>query len=132
MYSNARYKCQSPEIISDSSGRKVNDEFAVILTLSSVKEQRLRIITTSLTVIGGESKKGIDTIIEMYKGINAPVEVVGIRVAEIIKYVNNSYHALKIAFANEVGNVSKKLHDDSHEVMRIFGMEAIEYLDQIL
>ena len=59
----------------------------------------------------------------MYKGINAPVEVVGIRVAEIIKYVNNSYHALKIAFANEVGNVSKKLHIDSHEVMRIFGMD---------
>jgi len=113
------------EIIAESSGRKVNEEFAVISNPEFLREGTAvkDYYNPPLTVIGGESKKGIDTIIEMYKGINAPVEVVGIRVAEFIKYVNNSYHALKIAFANEVGNVSKKLDIDSHEVMRIFGMD---------
>jgi len=49
-----------------------------------------------------------------------PGEKTSIHIAEIIKYVNNSYHALKIVFANEVGNICKKLDIDSHEVMRIF------------
>jgi len=60
---------------------------------------------------------------KVYVKINAPLEKVDIRVAEIIKYVNNSFHALKVTFANEVGNICKQLGIDSHEVMRIFCMD---------
>ena len=59
----------------------------------------------------------------LYASTGAPIEVVDIEVAEMIKYVNNSYHALKVVFANEVGNICKKLNIDSHEVMRIFCMD---------
>ena len=60
---------------------------------------------------------------ELYIDLNAPVKKVSIEVAELIKYVNNSFHALKITFANEVGNICKKLGIDSHEVMNLFMMD---------
>src|SRR5207253_2103784 len=50
----------------------------------------------------------------------APLEITSIKIAEVIKYVNNSYHALKIAFANEVGNICKAMSIDSHKVMELF------------
>ena len=59
----------------------------------------------------------------LYANTGAPIEIVSIEVAEMIKYVNNSYHALKVVFANEVGTICKQLNIDSHEVMRIFCMD---------
>ena len=43
-----------------------------------------------------------------------------IEVAEIVKYVDNTWHALKVAFGNEVGVLAKALSINSHEVMDIF------------
>jgi len=57
---------------------------------------------------------------EIYQDIKAELVETEVGVAEIIKYVNNSYHALKVTFANEVGNVCKQLNIDSHKVMDVF------------
>lgn len=56
----------------------------------------------------------------MYNELPGELIVTDIKVAEIMKYVNNSYHALKISFANEIGNICSALQIDSHEVMEIF------------
>ncbi len=57
---------------------------------------------------------------ELYKDIPAEFITTDVPVAEIMKYVNNTYHGLKIVFANEVGNICKALDIDSHKVMEIF------------
>lgn len=72
------------------------------------------------TVIGEINKKSGKIVAELYKSINAPMFRTAIRVAEMVKYSCNAFHALKITFANEIGNICKKLNIDSHEVMNIF------------
>jgi len=72
------------------------------------------------TVIGEIDKKSGKTVAELYKSINAPIFRTTIKVAEMVKYTCNTFHALKITFANEIGNVCKYLDIDSHEVMNIF------------
>jgi GDP-mannose 6-dehydrogenase len=57
---------------------------------------------------------------ELYSEVQAPVYVTKLQTAEMIKYVCNSFHALKVSFANEIGNICKELKIDSHEVMEIF------------
>jgi GDP-mannose 6-dehydrogenase len=56
----------------------------------------------------------------MYEGIGGEIVRTSIRTAEMLKYVNNAYHALKVSFANEVGRLCKREGIDSHEVMAAF------------
>jgi GDP-mannose 6-dehydrogenase len=72
------------------------------------------------TVVGETDAKSGDLLVSLYAGIDAPLVRVGIETAEMVKYVDNAWHALKVAFANEIGNVCKGLAIDSHEVMEIF------------
>jgi GDP-mannose 6-dehydrogenase len=59
-------------------------------------------------------------VAELYRQLPTEVIITDVEVAEIMKYVSNSFHALKIAFANEVGNICSALNIDSHKVMDIF------------
>jgi GDP-mannose 6-dehydrogenase len=59
-------------------------------------------------------------VARLYDGIDAPVHVAAMGVAETVKYACNSFHAVKVTFANEIGGICKAVGVDSHEVMRIF------------
>ena len=59
-------------------------------------------------------------VAKMYEGVHAPVIRTEIETAEVVKYASNAYHALKIAFANELGNFCKAHEIDGHAVMEIF------------
>jgi len=76
-----------------------------------------------LTLIGGESQKAIEMVSSLYSNLPGKIVVVETRLAEIMKYVNNTFHALKISFANEVGNICSELDIDSHQVMEILCMD---------
>ncbi len=71
------------------------------------------------TLIGSASPAAADAVRALYAGIEAPVFVVAVRVAEMVKYVCNCFHGLKVGFANEIGHLCKAQGIDSHEVMRI-------------
>lgn len=113
------------EIIENESSKHRNVDFAVVSNPEFLREGTAvnDYLNPPLTVLGSSCSKAIDVMKELYAPMNAPIEVVSIEVAEMIKYVNNSYHALKVVFANEVGQICKKLGIDSHEVMRIFCMD---------
>ena len=72
------------------------------------------------TVIGELDAASGDAVAALYDGLPAPVFRVPIRVAEMVKYVDNAFHATKIAFANEIGALSREFDVDSHEVMAPF------------
>lgn len=74
----------------------------------------------AFTVIGQFLEKDNIQLEELYRGIDAPLHKVPVKVAEMIKYTNNTFHALKVAFANEIGNICKQQGIDSHAVMDIF------------
>jgi GDP-mannose 6-dehydrogenase len=73
-----------------------------------------------LTLVGHNHAADAGGTIALYQSIDAPLISTSIRVAEMMKYTSNTWHALKVVFANEIGNLCKKLSVDSHEVMDIF------------
>jgi GDP-mannose 6-dehydrogenase len=117
---------QVAKILEESSGKQNNKDFAVISNPEFLREGSAvkDYYNPAVTVLGGESEKGLKMMEELYNDLPAPVKKVPIKVAEIIKYVNNSWHALKISFANEVGNICKQLEIDSHKVMDLFCMDT--------
>jgi GDP-mannose 6-dehydrogenase len=72
------------------------------------------------TVIGQLDRQSGEVVAGLYDGLPGPVFRVPLRVAEMVKYADNSYHALKIAYANEIGVLCRAMEVDSHEVMDVF------------
>jgi len=71
-------------------------------------------------VIGSENKEVGEKVLECYNKIDAQKDIVSIGVGQIIKYINNPWHANKVSFTNEVGRICEKLKIDGDEVMKIF------------
>ena len=72
------------------------------------------------TVIGSSDDTSAAALRSLYDMLDAPLIVTTIQNAEMVKYVDNVWHALKVNFANEIGNICKAVGLDSHEVMDIF------------
>lgn len=110
------------EIIENVSGKARNNDFGVVSNPEFLREGSAvaDYYNPALTVLGSDNAQSLDIMCSVYEKIKAPIERVSVQEAEIIKYVNNSFHALKISFANEVGNICKELKIDSRKVMDLF------------
>ena len=75
------------------------------------------------TVIGQLDSRSSETVANLYRNLAAPLLIVPIRAAEMVKYVSNAFHALKVTFANEIGAICKQQGIDSHQVMDIFCLD---------
>ena len=110
------------EIIAEASGKERGKDFTVVSNPEFLREGTSveDYMHPPLTLIGTDSEIAEAKFRELYKDIPGEFICTDIEVAEIMKYVNNTFHALKIVFGNEVGNICKKLNIDSHKVMEIF------------
>ena len=104
------------------SGKKAGRDFGVIVNPEFLRESSAvdDFYNPPKTVIGSSDGGDADRIAALYAGIPGPLVKASLRVAEMIKYTDNAFHALKVVFGNEIGNICKALDVDSHEVMDIF------------
>lgn len=110
------------EIIEEASGRVRGKDFTVVSNPEFLREGAAvqDYMNPPFTLVGTDSEAAEEIFRELYQDISGEFISTDIEVAEIMKYVNNTYHALKIVFANEIGNICKELGIDSHKVMDIF------------
>ncbi|MGF1502936.1 MAG: nucleotide sugar dehydrogenase [Paracoccaceae bacterium] len=72
------------------------------------------------TVVGATDPAVAEQVLALYEQVGGPKILTSIEVAELVKYADNAWHAVKVAFGNEIGNIAKSVGVDSHEVMNIF------------
>jgi len=109
-------------ILEEHSGKKVGENFGLACNPEFLREgSALKDFRNPpYTLVGTGDERSAEALRQLYKHVDAPFYNTDIAVAEMIKYVNNSYHALKVAFGNEVGLLCKQLGIDSHQVMDFF------------
>jgi GDP-mannose 6-dehydrogenase len=104
------------------SGKKIGSTYDVCFNPEFLREgaSLKDFYAPPFTLIGADSEDVAARVRPLYAEISAPIFLTSVKVAEMVKYVCNSFHGLKVSFANEIGNICKGLGIDSHQVMEIF------------
>lgn len=112
-------------ILEKESGKKLGEDFGACMNPEFMREGTsiYDYYNPPFTLIGSNDEKSAKLVAQLYENIEAPLYFTNIKVAEMVKYASNTFHALKVTFANEIGNICKKLQIDSHEVMDIFSKD---------
>jgi GDP-mannose 6-dehydrogenase len=113
-------------LLEESSQRRAGKDFGVCINPEFLREG------TAIhdydhppkTVIGASDERAASLVRELYAAQTAPLVLTDLRTAEMLKYVDNSWHALKVTFANEVGRLSKAMGVDGRQVMRLFCLDT--------
>lgn len=105
-----------------SSGKKLGQDFGVCVNPEFMREGTAvaDFLEPAITVIGAADPKHSSILREVYKWVPGKVFETSFRSAEMVKYVCNAWHAVKVSFANEIGTLAKKLDVDAEAVVEIF------------
>ncbi|HET7413843.1 MAG TPA: nucleotide sugar dehydrogenase [Pararhizobium sp.] len=108
--------------LEETSSKKVGEAFGVASNPEFMREGSAvaDFNNPAKTVIGTDDKVTRERLLELYNGLPGRLIVTEPRLAELVKYTDNTWHALKVAFGNEIGNICKAAGVDSHELMRVF------------
>ena len=109
-------------VLEEISGKKAGTGFGICNNPEFLREGSavMDFAFPSKTVIGEIDQTSGDLLAALYAKLDAPLIRTDIETAEMIKYIDNSWHALKIGFANEIGNLCKSFSIDAHKAMEIF------------
>ena len=109
-------------VLEETSGKKAGTDFGVCNNPEFLREGSavMDFASPSKTVIGQLDQASGDMLAALYAKLDAPLIRTDVETAEMIKYIDNSWHALKIGFANEIGNLCKSFSIDAHKAMDIF------------
>src|SRR5213079_2014588 len=104
------------------SGKRAGTEFGVCINPEFLREGTAvhDYYHPPKTVVGEFNRASGDLLASLYACMPGPLIRTEIETAEMVKYVDNAWHALKVAFANEIGNVCRALEVDAHGVMGVF------------
>ena len=108
--------------LENASGKKVGVDFGVCNNPEFLREGTAvyDFYHPPKTVIGETDATSGTALASLYEKMDAPLIRTDVKTAEMVKYVDNVWHALKVGFANEIGNICKNLNLDGHKVMDIF------------
>ncbi|PVZ12392.1 MULTISPECIES: nucleotide sugar dehydrogenase [unclassified Pseudomonas] len=108
-------------ILEQHSGKKAGVDFGVAVNPEFLRESTAikDYDHPPMTVIGELDKASGDLLEKLYSELDAPVIRKSVEVAEMIKYTCNVWHATKVTFANEIGNIAKACGVDGREVMNV-------------
>jgi GDP-mannose 6-dehydrogenase len=113
-------------IVESCSGKKHNIDFHSVYNPEFLRESSAvyDFNNPPKTVIGADSEEAVQKVLSIYDNIQGPIIKTKMETAEMVKYIDNNFHALKITFANEAGCICKSLGMDSHEVMNIMTLDT--------
>jgi GDP-mannose 6-dehydrogenase len=112
--------------LEEASRRKAGKDFGVCINPEFLREGSAiyDYDHPPKTVIGASDERAAATVRELYAALSAPLILTDLRTAEMVKYIDNSWHALKVTFANEVGRLCKAMGVDSRLAMRLFCLDT--------
>jgi GDP-mannose 6-dehydrogenase len=113
-------------VIEEESGKRAGIDFGLCVNPEFLREGSAvdDYHNPAFTLIGAWDERSGEALATLYQEIDAPVFQTDIRTAEMVKYVSNAFHALKVSFANEIGLFCKTMDIDSHRVMAIFTQDT--------
>ena len=109
-------------VLEETSGKRAGVDFGVCNNPEFLRESTAvyDYYNPPKTVIGETDSIAGDMLASIYSHLDAPLVRTSVETAEMVKYTDNVWHALKVGFANEIGNICKAVGIDGHEVMNIF------------
>lgn len=109
-------------ILERASGRTVGVDIGVCVNPEFLREGSAiaDFEKPPFTLVGESDPRAGDHLLAVYGHLHAPVHRVRPDEASMVKYASNNFHALKVAFANEIGAVCRSLAIDGQQVMRVF------------
>lgn len=109
-----------------ASGKTAGVEFGVCFVPEFLREGSAvaDYVDPPKTVIGAADARARETVASLFEHLDAPLIETDLETAEMVKYVDNAWHAVKIGFANEVGRLSRSIDIDGRRVMDIFAEDT--------